>query len=446
LHLDPEEPSRLLGIWCPVASDGRELAAYYPSCDPAVIAQAALTLEEKVPAVTWPAYFRQLADRIPSNIWWETTDMADTGTDLSEVFVALAAEVLASAAAIHGGTGASTGEELQFTAKMFSVREAERLGMREGTVMKPLDPEFLRSHSVYVASDNAFQQRARLLQARWRERRGLPIGTRNNRSDGEELGSRLAMPFARDSLANFISETAKQRVKDEVESPDRDKERLFAVPRIYCDLLSSQPLCFNLFAELDADRGLATNVLSSMLPGRVQRVHSIQFEYSPGRLDPKYLGNRSAFDVFVDYETPQGGRAFVGIEVKYQENMKVSRATMEGKPYHEVADLAGCFRDEQRYALENPPLQQLWLDHLLALSMRQVDDWESELFVVLAPALNARCASAVADYSACLSDTSTFQYWTLEALHASIAEHSSAEWVEEFFERYLDFDALEDQG
>ena len=158
----------------------------------------------------------------------------------------------------------------------------------------------------------------------------------------------------------------------------------------------------------------------------------------------KYLGNRSAFDVFIQYTSSKGGRAFVGIEVKYHENMKVGPATMEGKPYHDVAAKAACFLPGTLEALEKPPLQQLWLDHLLALSMTHVDDWESGMFVVLAPTLNERCAEVVHDYTECLSDLSTFRYWTLESVHDAIAQHSSAGWVDEFASRYLDFGSLED--
>ncbi len=116
LHLDPAEPSRLLGLWSVVTSDGGpELAAYYPACAPGVIAQAALTLQEKVPDIPWSTYFRQLADRIPSSIWWETTEV-EAGSPLPDLFLSLAADVLASAAALHGISGGSPSDELRFTA------------------------------------------------------------------------------------------------------------------------------------------------------------------------------------------------------------------------------------------------------------------------------------------------------------------------------------------
>jgi len=64
--------------------------------------------------------------------------------------------------------------------------------------MDPAD-ELLAEHHVLVPSDGAFQRQARLLQARWRERHGLPIGLHR----GRPLGSRLAMPFVKETLANY---------------------------------------------------------------------------------------------------------------------------------------------------------------------------------------------------------------------------------------------------
>lgn len=41
--------------------------------------------------------------------------------------------------------------------------------------MNDVSDEILERHHVFVATDNVFQRRARLLQALWREERGLPI-------------------------------------------------------------------------------------------------------------------------------------------------------------------------------------------------------------------------------------------------------------------------------
>ena len=57
------------------------------------------------------------------------------------------------------------------------------------------------------------------------------------------------------------------------------------------------PMCFNLFGDLAGpDPELANAAVRRWWPDAPSVVTEIKFEYSPGRLDPTYLGNRSAFD------------------------------------------------------------------------------------------------------------------------------------------------------
>ena len=115
-------------------------------------------------------------------------------------------------------------------------------------------------HAYENVDKSDFQQRARILQSLWREEKGYPIGKQHDRP----YGARLGMPWAKETLSNFMTETAKQAVRNEVLDPIRSKGKLYGKPRIYDNLLSSQPLCFNLFASLQQDLTLATTTVQSM--------------------------------------------------------------------------------------------------------------------------------------------------------------------------------------
>lgn len=142
--------------------------------------------------------------------------------------------------------------------------------------------ELLERHEVAVGTDNAFQQRARLLQALWREARGLPAGVRR---PGAPLGSRLPLLLAKEELSNFLTDNIRRAVRDRVATKQAGSGQLIDEDRLYADLLSSQPLCFNLFGELHADLELATRVFSEPWPLRVETVTAVRFEHSPGRGD-----------------------------------------------------------------------------------------------------------------------------------------------------------------
>ena len=294
-----------------------------------------------------------------------------------------------------------------------------------------IDKPTLQAHAAFVQSDNRFQREARLLQSLWRERNELPIGQHR----GQPLGSRLAMPFAQTTLAGYLTEGIRDVVRAEVLDRSASAGKLYARPRIFEDLLSSQPMCFNLFGELVLDLDLATSALQALEPD-IGQVETIRFEHSPGRGDAEYTGDRSAFDVFIEYTARDGARGFLGIEVKYHEALRDKAATHKTR-YDEVADKMGCFDPTSRASLRTQPLQQIWRDHLLAGSLLQAGDFHRGCFVFLYPSRNQRCAAAVASYANALTDPSTFRTWTLEAVLHALAASTSAGWVARFGERYL---------
>jgi hypothetical protein len=298
--------------------------------------------------------------------------------------------------------------------------------------------DVLLQHHVLVGTDNAFQRRARLLQSLWREDRGLPIGVHR----GKPLGSRIDAAHARATLANFLTDGVRDVVRHAVLGAGRTHDQLIDEERLFSNLLSSQPLCFNLFGELARDLDLATRVFRELAPARVPRVTAIIFEHSPGRSDGRFTGDRSAFDVFVTYDSPAGKRGFLGIEVKYHEALGDPAA--EHRPrYDAVADAMGCFVAE-RDALKEPPLQQIWRDHLLAGALVAANvGFDEGAFVFLAPEGNTACWRAIASYRERLVTDDSLLAWTLEAVIRAARASTSARWVDELAARYVGFEAID---
>lgn len=298
----------------------------------------------------------------------------------------------------------------------------------------------LDRHQVLVSGDNAFQRRARLLQALWREEQALDFGKTKR---GRPLGSRLTMPSAKEDLTNYLTETIRAVVRFEVLDPKQRKGKLYAKPRIFDDLLSSQPLCFNLFAELQKDLELASRAFRRLTAGRVHEVTDLGFEHSPGRGDPNYTGDKSAFDVFVQYVNAAGAKGFCAIEVKYHEDLGDAVAPHRGR-YDEVAAEMGCFDLHALERLKTKPLQQIWRDHLLtgSLLLDRKQGYEDAFFAFLYPRDNERCAKAVASYRACLQTETSFVPWTLEIVVEAIKAEGGGAWVEAVERRYLGFDKI----
>ncbi len=127
--------------------------------------------------------------------------------------------------------------------------------------------EELQRHHVDIEGDRPWQRRLRLTQALWREKKGFPIGTR---SDGKPLGSRIAISRREKDVSNFLTDSIREVVRTGLASDmTRREEKLISEPRIHEDLLSSQPLCFNLFGAMKADLRIATAWAAHLWPDRV---------------------------------------------------------------------------------------------------------------------------------------------------------------------------------
>ena len=93
--------------------------------------------------------------------------------------------------------------------------------------------ELAKRYLAYEESDiSDFQRKARILQSMWREEQGYEPGEYR----GKKRGNYLPMPWAKETLSNYLSDTIKDVVRDEVIN-NPDDEKLYGKPRIFDNLL-----------------------------------------------------------------------------------------------------------------------------------------------------------------------------------------------------------------
>jgi len=297
---------------------------------------------------------------------------------------------------------------------------------------RPDKPERLKYHVDYP-QDTDFSAYARLLQSKWRQGKGYPE---------LKMGSFLDVEYAKKEKSNFLTPKIQKLVEDKI-AESKKTGGLISEPRIWNNLLSSQPLCFNLFGELVSDDWeLATEFFHRLFPEIVDRVNRIEFEYSPGRGDKKYTEDHSAFDVFVEY-TKEEKKGFIGIEVKYAESLKEeSRKKAEEyyKPiYKQKTESSGLFVENSVEQLRYPPLSQIWRDHLLSIALRK--DYDEGFFVFLYPSKNLNCQDGVDNFRKLLKSQDEringfcprYLDDFIEILHNIVNQ----DWTTELKERYL---------
>ncbi|MDQ6849759.1 MAG: hypothetical protein M3070_07230 [Actinomycetota bacterium] len=284
----------------------------------------------------------------------------------------------------------------------------------------------------------AFKRRARLRQSQWRIEQDLPLGGQLQ-ADGarKPVGSRLDVDFARTTGCNFLSPAIAEVVKCRLAKPER--YQMLATERLWSDLLSSMPLCFNLFGSVAASPERATSAVRAWFPDAPGAVSDVRFEWSPGRRDPAYLGNQSAFDVAFQLASPHGARGVIGVETKYHEHAKREPAPRSERlaRYVEVTEGSGIFTSDWQKRLVGTDLQQIWVDHLLALSMTQHrHPYQWVKFVLVYPSKNSSFAEAVDRYRETLVETASFATRTIEEI-LDAPGALPVELVSAFRERYL---------
>jgi hypothetical protein len=301
--------------------------------------------------------------------------------------------------------------------------------------MKP-NKELRKQFETDYSDNSEFSSNARLLQSIWRVEKGY---------DFEKYGNFLKEDFSKKIGANFLTENIFDIVKTEVKNKHIDR-KMIKEPRIWNNLLSSQPLAFNLFGELKLNLKLATKVFKTLYPFRnIEKIKTIEFEYSPGRKNPKYTGDGSAFDVFVTYENENSQKGFFGIEVKYAENLKDNPSTHK-ETYEIISEKSGVFDLSQIQKLKEKPIQQIWRDHLLTLSLFITNnDYSIGDFIYLYPTKNTECKDGISQYKQIFKDNveNYFIPLTIEKLTETIKNYCDDKWINEFEDRYLNFSKIE---
>lgn len=310
-----------------------------------------------------------------------------------------------------------------------------------GNTPLPLVPrDILQIHNVYEPGDTRFASCSRLLQSLWRAGRGLASGRHRGR-DGRirVLGSRLDTADARRGR-NFLTPDIARVARRAVAY--REYGALIDEQRLWENLLSSQPLTFNLFALCQVDQERRHRLFEYLFPGFFMRVEKLAFEHSPGRGDPRYLGDYTAFDLFVSGMAPDGRAAFIAIEVKYSEDMRQPGRSGSAR-YRELTRACALHLDPEAPSLLTGHLAQLTAEHLLAALIReQWGQGAHGLFVTIAPAANREAWYAVELYRSMLDrrpDGVPFVALSLEDVIAAVGEAGDPDLSARLHARYTDF-------
>lgn len=264
---------------------------------------------------------------------------------------------------------------------------------------------------------------------------GVPAGTGPEQHDTTFYGNMLTADdgaAGRNFLTDEIRQVAEARIAEGgTVEPFRCRH----------NLLSSQPMCFNLFGHLKVRPGMAAAFVTA-ITGRDVEVEGdgVVIEDSPG-----HLGDATGLDASIRYRTGDGQRGVVGIETKLTEQFSPKVYALNSKPaYRRYSQAPGApFRSDQLERLTDSRWNQLWRNQLLCEAIKNHESRELADQVVVFPADLDTTATLVQQYATLLSRPDAIHARTLGEVLSDVEPAmptADRPWLQAFRARYVDLD------
>lgn len=292
--------------------------------------------------------------------------------------------------------------------------------------------------------DLRFTARMRFHQSWYRANvLNVPCGTGPGPQHTNEYGNMLNRESGRagfNFLAPEIFQAAKDRLKEQV--------GIVEEYRLLHNMLSSQPMCFNLFGLLVKNHDFATNVFKKILPIEIEKITDFKFEYAPEPAS-EYLNDRTAFDAFAEFICSDGKRGFVGIETKLTEPF--SQKHYDTPTYRRWSNQKDSPWPESSWPyLSDIRHNQLWRDHLLAVAMKNQSSslYSYGFLMLVCHPEDKDCLMTVDNYKRLLKpDDNTFLVYHIDKFINTASLDTGncnyQQWVADLKNRYLKLELSE---
>jgi hypothetical protein len=298
------------------------------------------------------------------------------------------------------------------------------------------------------SGDSKFVAKCRKLQSIYRAEQGLAIRPYKGRDGIHYYGNYIegGEKSGANFLADYIFKYAKYRVDN------RKKYETIESDRLFNNLLSSQPMAFNLFCPLrklqEESPEEATRVIKSALPMfPIHVVTKVDLEFIPSNYK-ELTGDKSAMDAIICFKTADGKDGFIAIETKYSENLGTNEAS-DNKKSLEIIKQIKCFNTDVEAKIKSKQLKltQIYRNFLLSESYglwSNADPYSIILSPKIHPSTEKEVRSITDEMQ--LGYKGKLQNISLESFTDKLISESPEEYAEifrRFRDRYLSFDRVE---
>lgn len=309
----------------------------------------------------------------------------------------------------------------------------QRLSMKELSNKPDLGPQY--------AGDNFLARRMRKHQSWYRANvLKLPYGTGPKPNDTSCYGNMLTRADG-EAGCNFLNQEIFEVVQNRIAQGGGAVERY----RLLHNMLSSQPMCFNLLGPLVRDHNLAKTLLQTLVPERISEVTRVEIEWSPNP-PMDYLNDHTAFDAFIEYRTTEGQLFGLGIETKLSEPF--SQKEYDRPEYRRWMQLPDApWLLEAWDKVQDIKHNQLWREHLLAIALRSHPEstYAQVRLLLVHHHEDVECLRNYSNYKRLIqSEDDSLIRFTLDQIvdHWScvVTNEDQKKWLLSFKNRYIDLE------
>jgi hypothetical protein len=212
-------------------------------------------------------------------------------------------------------------------------------------------------------NESNFKKKMRIHQGWWRAFVLLEEQGKNPAKENENVCNTFLLN-EKNVNNNFLSAKISETVSGELkERKNGKKAGIINKERLMCNLLSSQPLCFNFFAEFKDEKNKlrAKELLKSFFP-KITEFEDVLFEYNPVSIVTQ---DNSAFDVaFKVRENERKG--LIGLECKYTDEFSKTEYGKEDERYKDLFNESKFFNNKKYEEYVKSEFNQLFRNQIIA--------------------------------------------------------------------------------
>lgn len=238
-------------------------------------------------------------------------------------------------------------------------------------------------------SDDAFTARYRLHQAQYRAKvLKEPQGFGPTNKSKNKYGNYLVNGETTGS--NFISSIAFSYAKERVLDKKTNRSLTIDEYRLFNNMLSSMPMCFNLFSDLrhllSKNPEAATEIVKHLfreLPW-IYKLVDLQVEFIPTPIKD-YTNDKSAFDAMLIVQDQKGKKGLISIETKYTDILGGNVAA-DSETKNALAEKGDFFSAALKAQLKTNGYRQIHRNFVLTYAYASRSGFEHFANVVISPA------------------------------------------------------------